>query len=212
MTSEYLNEFEKLNTTTESIYDLGDFNVLIILNDGTNLTDWNDVKNKQDIIYISEDLTNHTTLKEKYKGLKSLKAIVTSDLPDKITELNSMFYGCSSLVDVGGLGSWDTQDVTNMSGMFAGCSSLVDVGGLGCWDTQNVFDMSGMFRGCSSLVDVGGLGSWDTQNVTNMYGMFCGCSSLVDVGGLGSWDTQNVTNMSDMFLKCVFVKIYPQWY
>ena len=69
-----------------------------------------------------------------------------------------------------------------------------------------------MFCGCSSLVDVGGLGSWDTQNVTNMYGMFCGCSSLVDVGGLGSWDTQNVTNMSDMFLKCVFVKIYPQWY
>ena len=212
MTNAYLNEFEKLNTTTESIYDLGDFNVLIILNDGTNLTDWNDVKNKEDIIYISEDLTNHSSLKEKYKGLKSLKAIVTSDLPDKITELNSMFYGCSSLVDVEGLGSWDTQDVTNMSGMFAGCSSLVDISCLGSWDTQDVTHMSGMFRGCSSLVDISCLGSWDTQDVTHMYVMFCGCSSLVDVGGLGSWDTQNVTNMSDMFLKCVFVKIYPQWY
>ena len=124
MTSEYLNEFEKLNTTTESIYDLGDFNVLIILKDGTNLTDWNDVKNKEDIIYISEDLTNHSSLKEKYKGLKSLKAIVTSDLPDKITELNLMFAGCSSLVDVEGLGSWNTQNVTNMSDMFLKCVSV----------------------------------------------------------------------------------------
>ena len=91
MTNKYLKEFEKLNTTTESIYDLGDLKVLIILKDGTNLTDWKDVENKKDIIYVSEDLTNHTCLKENYKGLKSLKAIVTSDLPDKITELNSMF-------------------------------------------------------------------------------------------------------------------------
>ena len=37
MTSEYLEEFEKLNTTTDSIYDLEDCEVLIILSDGTNL-------------------------------------------------------------------------------------------------------------------------------------------------------------------------------
>ena len=36
----YLYDFEHLNTTTESIYELRDFNVLIILTDGTNLTNW----------------------------------------------------------------------------------------------------------------------------------------------------------------------------
>ena len=50
LTSEYLKEFESLNITTESIFDLGKHNVLIILEDGTNLTDWADVKNKKDII------------------------------------------------------------------------------------------------------------------------------------------------------------------
>ena len=34
MTSKYLEEFEKLNTTTESIYELGDLEVLIILKIG----------------------------------------------------------------------------------------------------------------------------------------------------------------------------------
>ena len=47
MTSRYLKEFEKLNKTTKSIHDLGDFKVLIILKDGTNLTDWKDVKDKK---------------------------------------------------------------------------------------------------------------------------------------------------------------------
>ena len=50
----YLNDFEHLNTTTQSIYELGDFNVLIILTDGTNLTNWDDVENPEDIAYISE--------------------------------------------------------------------------------------------------------------------------------------------------------------
>ena len=46
MTSKYLKEFEELNTTTDSIYDLGDYEVLIILKDGTNLTSWDDVSKK----------------------------------------------------------------------------------------------------------------------------------------------------------------------
>lgn len=38
MTSKYLKEFEELNTTTDSIYDLGDLEVLILLKNGRNLT------------------------------------------------------------------------------------------------------------------------------------------------------------------------------
>lgn len=79
MTSEYIKEFEKLNTTTDSIYDLGDLDVLIILEDGTNLTSWNEVNNKRDIIYISEDLSAYTDLTGKYCYCTSLKGIVAGD-------------------------------------------------------------------------------------------------------------------------------------
>lgn len=34
MTSKYLKEFERLNRTTESIYELGELEVLIILKNG----------------------------------------------------------------------------------------------------------------------------------------------------------------------------------
>ena len=46
LTSEYLKEFEKLNTTTKSIFELENHKALIILKDETNLTRWEDVKNK----------------------------------------------------------------------------------------------------------------------------------------------------------------------
>ena len=40
MASKHLEKFEEKNTTTDSIYDLEDNDVLVILNDGTNLTNW----------------------------------------------------------------------------------------------------------------------------------------------------------------------------
>ena len=58
----HLYDFEHLNTTTSSIYELGDINVLIILENGENLTSWNQVKNREEIAYISEDLFGQTNL------------------------------------------------------------------------------------------------------------------------------------------------------
>ena len=53
MISKELREFEMLNTTTQSIYELNELNVLIILKDGSNLTSWDFVDDKEDIIYIT---------------------------------------------------------------------------------------------------------------------------------------------------------------
>ncbi|MBR6024468.1 MAG: hypothetical protein IK044_05925 [Methanobrevibacter sp.] len=92
-----LKEFEKLNTTSESIFDLGDFGVLIILNDASNLTSWDDVENKADIIYVSEDLSECHDLSYKYSGLISLKAIVVTEFPAYNLSAEAMFYLCISL-------------------------------------------------------------------------------------------------------------------
>ena len=42
-----LIEFEELNHTTSSIYNLDNFNVLLILKDGTNLTSWDVFKSEK---------------------------------------------------------------------------------------------------------------------------------------------------------------------
>ena len=91
MASEYLKEFEKLNMITNSIYALGDLDVLIILEDGTNLTSWDEVNNKDDIIYISENLSNYTDLTRKYAYCHSLKGIVALGVSDKVISTERMF-------------------------------------------------------------------------------------------------------------------------
>ena len=55
MNADYLKEFEQMNETTESVFDLGEHELLIVLNDGTNLTSWDDVDDLNDVLYISED-------------------------------------------------------------------------------------------------------------------------------------------------------------
>ena len=150
MVNVYLNEFEHLNSTTESIFELGDFNVLIVLKDGTNFTNWDDVKNNDDILYVSEDLFGKTVLDGRYKDLKNLKAIVTLGVGN-VVSMKEMFSGCESLQDISVLSSWDVSGVTDMSSMFNECSSLNDISALANWNTASVRNISGMFLGCSGL-------------------------------------------------------------
>lgn len=164
-----LEDFEKLNATTESIHDLGDYNVLIILKDGTNLTSWDDVKDKKDIIYVSEDLSGFTNLSHKYWNLPSLKAIVAINVSSKVTNMNSMFFGCESLVDISNLASWDISGVKDMEEMFAYCESLTDLSPLSGWDISNVETAEGMFNHCESLDDMLCLKGWSFNKMDGSF-------------------------------------------
>ena len=198
--SGYLEEFERMNVTTQSIHDLEGLEVLIILENGENLTSWSGV-NREDILYLSEDLSGSSDLSEKYMGLKSLKAIV-ADVDGNVSNMNGMFSGCSSLVDISALKDWNTANVGDMNGMFKGCSSLADISPLKDWNTLNVEDMNGMFDGCTSLADISALKDWNTSNVADMSGMFYGCGALKDLFSLKNWNTGSVKFMSRMFRGC----------
>ena len=126
---------------------------------------------------------------------KSLVELDTSTYKidtSKITDMDSWFYGCSSLesADFSGL---DTSNVTNMHWLFPFCSKLRSVNFSG-WDTSKVTSMNSFLDGCSSLksVDVSGL---DTSNVADMTAFFLKCSSLqsVDLTGFNTSKTTNVT-------------------
>ena len=212
MASKYLKEFEELNTTTDSIYDLGEHDVLIILKDGTNLTSWDDVENKKEIIYISEDLTGKANFLRKYKGLSNLKAIVAKGVGKNLKNrpnMGSMFEGCSSLVDISSLSDWDTSQVDTMARMFAGCFSLEDLSPLINWKIGFTY-MYEMFLGCTSLSDLSSLSNWDVSNVISMSHMFAGCSSLVDVSATFGWN--GGVFRDDAFDNCPNIEEFPKWY
>ena len=58
------------------------------------------------------------------------------------------------------------KNVTNMKSMFEGCSSLITLPDISKWNTKNVTDMKYMFEGCSSLISLPDISKWNTQNVT----------------------------------------------
>lgn len=206
-----LKEFEKLNTTTDSIYDLGDLDVLIVLKDGTNLTSWDDVEDKNDIIYISEDLSDCTDLSNKYSGLKSLKAVVPYGVSDKVTNMAAMFEGCQSLVDISSLKDWDSSNVTDMSALFNNCISLYDISPLKDWDTSKVTDMSAVFYHCISLSNIVPVSNWDVSSVEAMNAMFRVCLSLTDASPLDNWNIGENVDGWGMLSQCPLEKT-PKWY
>lgn len=218
-----LTEFEKLNTTTESIYDLGDLNVLIILKNGENLTDYLDIENPLDVIYISEDLSRLDCAESYYylgklferqyedngpvlarytdNPLRNVRSIVCQGVGN-VDSLYGMFRQLDNVTTISGLDTWDVSQVRNMSNLFVDCGNLRTVHGMSGWDVSNVSNMTWMFQYCENLEDISFLRSWDVSNVEIMRGMFMECRKLKNLEALSDWRLDSIRDLSFMFYNC----------
>ena len=120
----------------------------------------------------------------------------------KVTEMDNMFNGCSSLETLD-LSGFDTSKVEFMSWMFQDCESLetLDLSG---FNTSKVESMSNMFQGCESLETLD-LSGFNTSKVELMSWMFQGCESLETLD-LSGFDTSKVISMDYMFYGCCSLK------
>ena len=145
--------------------------------------------------------------REKIKSLthkfnKEGKYIVYYLIKEPIINMNAMFCGCSSLIEIN-LSSFKTDNATEMCVLFYDCSSIKELD-LSSFKTNNVTNMFGMFAQCTSLEHIN-LSSFNTEKVTNISFMFSGCSSLKEID-LSSFKTEKVTNMREMFYECALLK------
>ncbi|WP_165007694.1 MULTISPECIES: BspA family leucine-rich repeat surface protein, partial [unclassified Enterococcus] len=139
-------------------------------------------------------------MNDMFKKCSSLQSLDLSSFDtSQVTNMSSMFDGCTNLQSITMDDSFDTSRVTNMYTMFFGCSSLKSLD-VSSFNTNQVTTMEKMFSGCSSLQSLD-LSSFDTSQVTSMFYMFNGCSSLQSLD-LGSFDTSQVTTMLYMFNGC----------
>jgi hypothetical protein len=97
------------------------------------------------------------------------------------------------------LSSFDTTQVSDMNSMFSGCSALTALD-LSSFQTTRVEKMSSMFSGCSSLKALD-LSSFNGRAVVNMENMFCDCTALTALD-LSYFYPKNVGNMAEMFFNC----------
>ena len=179
--------------------------------------------NDEGIFEITEGDKELTTCKLFASGQTWLKTIEEFNYDtSKVTDMESMFGGCSSLISIPLL---DTSNVTNMTRMFSSCERFTTIPELNTskvtimshmfnycrnittiplLNTSNVTNMDNMFRMCSNLTSIPEL---DTSKVTDMNNMFYYCSRLTSIPKL---NTSNVTNMANMFGNCSKLTSIPE--
>jgi len=52
------------------------------------------------------------------------------------------------------ISKWNTKNVTNMNSMFRGCSSLISLPDISKWNIKYVTNMDYIFNRCSSLISL----------------------------------------------------------
>ena len=198
--AEYTKGFE-LDSSGNSIEERKDKIDFII-----NGNDKNSIKGSQpfkvnggskiDIIF-----TNITSLSHffDYNKDPNVGKIISFDLSHLdtsfITDLGSLFSGCSSLQYIDFL-NFDTSKVTNMESMFSGCSQIKSID-LSYFNTSSVTDMTKMFSDCKSL-KVLDISNFDMENVTKSESMFSGVSNLKYINIYNMIDSQNIIGQSDL--------------
>lgn len=126
------------------------------------------------------------------KTVKFLDAI-------SLTSCQSLFDGCSNLIEIQNIDNLITANCTNMRRMFASCSNLTSLD-LSNIDTKNCTNFSEMFYGCKNLTTID-LSKFDTKNVLTMNAMFGDCNNLKKIN-LTNFNTSNCKDLGYMFEYC----------
>ena len=134
-----------------------------------------------------------SSMAEAFYGCAKLK-ISATDIPNLsiVTDMRSMFNGCTILNGPLNIDNWNTQNIKSLTEVFRNASAFNQP--IGNWNTGQVTSFNKMFNGASAFNQP--IGNWDTQNATNMSEMFFGASAFNQI--IGSWNTGNVTNMNGM--------------
>ena len=180
---------------------------ILQLNNNDNNNNKEEDIEKYDEVYNNENEIKECKIKindenidfsyvHKFKEKGKYKICYTFD--KKLTNINYMFYKCSSLINID-LSNFNTDNIKNMRGLFMECSSLINVN-ITNINTINVFDMGFLFSDCSSLVYID-LSTLNTQKVIYMESMFSDCSSLINLN-LSNFITKKAKFMGNMFFKC----------
>jgi surface protein len=138
--------------------------------------------------------TKWSSMNRAYFGCANL-TITAEDVPnlELVTDMYSMFDGCSALTTVPHITEWNLVNPVDMTYMFFQATSFNQP--LDGWNVGTVTNMSYMFYGASSFNHP--IENWDVRNVTSMYAMFDGAINFNQ--SIGKWSVSSVTNMNGIF-------------
>ena len=111
--------------------------------------------------------------------------------------MDGMFNGCSGLTSLD-LSGFDTSKVTNMNSMFQSCSSLIEIKGIEDFNVNLVSNFTSIFS--NTKLTVLDLSTWTPSNYTNnwAWGYAFSITTLTSLD-LSSANFANLTDLNNMF-------------
>lgn len=140
-----------------------------------------------------------------YRNCSALKRVDFSGISNaRLSYLNNVFDGCSSLEEIVGLSDLVTSSARDLHSMFSNCVSLKALD-LHNWDMSNVTSVDSMFSGCRAIEEINMTG-WNVANVVNTNYMFANCVSLESVD-MSTWTPPiKITAYQQPFQHCSSLK------
>lgn len=161
-----------------------------------------------------------------FSGLSQKTLDIQISHPEKIKNLDFMFYSNVQLLEISGLENlsnieqmkytfkdcrslksfdfvrnWNTSRVKQMNSCFYE-QSLKSFSYLSDWDVSNVADMTEMFYNNKLIMQQKGLEHWNTKSLRIAKGMFQCCTRLVDTEMLRTLDFTNVEDIREILQGC----------
>lgn len=147
------------------------------------------------------DMTDVTDISELFSGDTGLETLDVSGLnTSDVTTADKIFWGCTSLTSITGLGTWNVHNVTTMSRPFYNDEKLAHIDGIGSWHPDALTSAAEMFYGLDSLTSLD-LSGWKghVSSLTSMREMFRGSYKITSLTGLAGWDVHKVKDLSNAF-------------
>ena len=102
----------------------GDERIVCISSESSQITETTEATEFQ--FYLKDEETSLENIFSKYEPTKITSLDFSNCKLDVVTNLNSLFKGCSSLTSIN-FGASKTEKATNMAGMFQNCTKLESV-------------------------------------------------------------------------------------
>ena len=161
-------------------------------------------KSLKSINITNFDFSSIITTENMFKESNNLESILFPTLikTSSLTNMASMFMGCSSLTSIN-LANFDTYQVRFMNNLFQDCVSLEYLN-ISSFKTKNVVKMESMFQNCYKLTQLD-LYHFSTTSTRQIYNMFYNCISMTSVN-ISNFDTFQITNFANLFYNCYSLK------
>lgn len=131
-----------------------------------------------------------------FSGLSQKTLDIQISHPEKIKNLDFMFYSNVQLIEISGLEN--LSNIEQMRYTFKDCRSLKSFDFVRTWNTSRVKQMNSCFDS-QSIKDLQCLSNWNVQSVEDMSEMFYCTQCGNQWNSLSNWNTKSLRNADNMF-------------